>query len=134
MQISCNLCNSNFDNFTAYRTSCNHLICYVCANQAFTAGRSCPVCSSILNQNEVTEVSIGKETTSTITLTDYIFQHILKSREYENIFDELQSCFDTIRNVNGFVLSQLFYELEKASSHSTMLQLELQKYSDERVY
>ena len=56
--ICCNVCRNAVDGM-AFRTSCFHLLCPMCAQESFQNGHKCPICNKTLEQQDVHEMTLG---------------------------------------------------------------------------
>lgn len=102
--ITCNKCYKTLES-TALRTSCNHILCLVCASNYFSNQTNCPCCHTKLSENQVSEVIIG---IAPMPITQYLFQSLLQKNNWENIVDESHRIQEASLKIFAFVQQQLF--------------------------
>jgi len=122
--LKCNTCIIGSLDGICYRTSCQHLFCESCASKVFSNSCICPLCNTTLSEQDVIETNIG------VTHDDSrkeVFQMVLQSNQLGSIIHNSQKLMNTSMEVNNFIQSQLFIELEsirnekdRANEHSEM--------------
>ena len=110
MEITCNTCLGLITGCYAYRTSCLHFLCPSCATKAFSTGRSCPSCSAILNQSELSEINIG---ISGLNFLELSFQYVFKSCDWKSLWDKMEECWQTHNYISHFLIKQLSFQVER---------------------
>ena len=101
--IQCNKCYKILD-ATALRTSCNHILCILCATNHFATQTNCPCCHTNLSEQQVSEVILG---IAPMPLTQYLFQSLLQKNNWDDIVNESHRIQETSLRISQFIQRQL---------------------------
>ena len=108
--ISCNVCQNRVDGL-AFRTVCYHLLCPRCAQESFQGGNKCPICSCVLEQRDVSEMTLGMECSN--DLVEAIYQNLFERTNWSNICESHEKLISATAYVSTFLFTQLTLEVRK---------------------
>ena len=123
--LICNVCYNHVDGI-AYLTSCNHFYCPDCTKSIFKDISYCPVCQYSLHENDLKETMIGIETKNS---TEFLFQNILESTSWKDIFESLKKCSLAMADIQSFISTQLLFQNSLSNHAKNSIQSDLQAQS-----
>jgi hypothetical protein len=124
-RLLCNSCHSPVDGI-GYRTKCFHFYCPTCAKSAFQSSTHCPICTTQLGDEDVSEINVGIPTTKS-ALTTYLFQHVLESTAWEDVQHSLDRLLLGVMDCQHFVTSQMLLEVSQAGLQRERAEMEVQR-------
>lgn len=128
--LHCNQCKSVPTVGASFKTSCNHLLCENCANQAFSSDCFCPVCKERLQAQDVSEILVG---VPPISMQDNLFQVAFQEPSMSSIISNTSRAIQSVTELAVFVHAQLADQIDMESSEKDMLQKNAEAIKNETV-
>ena len=125
------MCMTKLPVGTAFRTTCLHLLCEVCANKSFSNNCFCPICEKRLQAEDVAETIIGVP--PGIPMQENSFQAVFQDPSLPAILSNISKVVDITAELVKFVQSQAIYQTKTEEESRNELEEKLETVQREMV-